>query len=89
MITPLALLDLWRALPPEARQAGRGGGAFEIAAFARTLVTDQSPPMEVYTGREWTAVGLCSQINIANGGVPDFREPTHRPGILNAPPVEP
>jgi hypothetical protein len=40
---------------------------------------------------EWTAAGLCSQLSIANNGVPirvpDFRDAAQRPLTLDAPPV--
>lgn len=74
--------------PPEAAlKAGHGGGDyFVVRDFVQAIETGVPPPIDVYTGLEWTAAGLCSQLSIANGGVPiklpDFRDPTQRPMTL-------
>jgi predicted dehydrogenase len=78
------LPEEWRNPPEEARRAGHGGGDYFIVRdFVRAIQTGAPPPIDVYTGLEWTAAGLCSQISIASGGtsvrVPNFRNPAERP----------
>lgn len=84
------LPDFWRNPPEEAKRAGHGGGDyFEIGDFVESVVTGAPPPVDIYAALEWTAAGLCSQISIANGGVPikvpDFRDPKQRPITLDSP----
>lgn len=88
-----ALPPLWRDPPRAAREAGHGGGDyFMIADWVAAIVEGSPPAIDVYTALEWTAAGLCSQLSIANGGVPiqvpDFRDSRQRPVLLDAPPVE-
>lgn len=88
------LPDLWRNPPEEAQKAGHGGGDYyEIRDFVEAVANGTPPPVDVYTALEWTAAGLCSQTSIENGGVlikvPNFRDPTQRPLLLDAPPVVP
>jgi predicted dehydrogenase len=88
------LPDHWKNPPPEALKAGHGGGDyFVVRDFVEAALSGAPPPIDVYAGLEWTAAGLCSQISIANGGVPikvpDFRDPAQRPITLDAPPVIP
>ena len=83
------LPDDFRALSEEARKAGHGGGDYHVArAFVQSILTDVPPPIDLYDALEWTAAGLCSQISIANGGVPirvpAFRDPAQRPVWLDA-----
>jgi predicted dehydrogenase len=78
----------WRERAQEAEQAGHGGGDYHIGrAFAEALRDGTPPPIDIFDALEWTAAGLCSQLSIANGGipirVPDFRDPTQRPLTLN------
>lgn len=82
--------EMWRNPPEAALRAGHGGGDyFVIHDWVEAIKTGASPPIDVYTGMEWTAAGLCSQISIDNGGVPikmpDFRDPAQRPILLDAP----
>ena len=96
--TPLSeyeehLPELWRNPPEEALRAGHGGGDyFEVRDFVEAVVSGAPPPIDLYTSLEWTAAGLCSQLSIDNGGVPikvpNFRDPSQRPVILDAPPME-
>lgn len=84
----------WRSPPPEAKQAGHGGGDFWIIRdWISAIENGTPPPIDVYTGLEWTAAGLCSQVSIENGGVPirvpDFRDRSQRPVTLDAPPAIP
>lgn len=84
------LPDEWRRPPPEAIEAGHGGGDyFVVRDFLTALDLEAPPPIDVYQSLEWTAAGLCSEISIANGGVPitipDFRDPAQRPIRLDAP----
>jgi predicted dehydrogenase len=84
------LPDFWRNPPEEAKRAGHGGGDYWIIRdWVTAIETGAPPPIDVYTGLEWTAAGLCSQLSIDNGGVPirvpDFRDPAQRPVTLDAP----
>jgi predicted dehydrogenase len=86
------LPDYWKNPTEEAKRAGHGGGDYFIVRdWIEAIRTGAPPPIDVYTGLEWTAAGLCSQISIDNGGVPikvpDFRDPTQRPITLDFPPV--
>ena len=93
--TPLAdyrqfLPDEWQNPPDAAKRAGHGGGDYWIIRdWITAIETGVPPPIDVYTGLEWTAAGLCSQISIGSGGVPirvpDFRDPKQRPVTLDAP----
>jgi predicted dehydrogenase len=74
----------WRTLPAEA--GSHGGGDYHTGRlFAGAVLHGEPPPIDIYTALEWTAAGLCSQISIANGGVPirvpDFRNPAERPQL--------
>ncbi len=88
------LPDAWRNPPEAAKSAGHGGGDYWIIHdWITAIETGTPPPIDVFQGLEWTAAGLCSQISIANGGVPirvpDFRDTGVRPITLDAPPVTP
>ena len=77
-----------------AKRAGHGGGDYWIIRdWITAIETGAPPPIDVYTGLEWTAAGLCSQISIGSGGVPirvpDFRDPKQRPVTLDAPSITP
>lgn len=79
---------VWREHEETARKTGHGGGDFHIGReFAESIITGSTPPVDIDTALEWTAAGLCSQISIANGGmpirVPDFRDPKQRPKWLD------
>jgi hypothetical protein len=74
----------WRNPPEAALRAGHGGGDyFVVKDFVDAALGDRPPVIDVYSACEWTAVGLCSQISVSNGGVPvripDFRDPGARP----------
>jgi predicted dehydrogenase len=82
------LPDEWRNPPEAALKAGHGGGDyFVMRDFVRAIETGETPAIDVYTGLEWTAAGLCSQISIDNGGVavnvPNFRDEKQRPVVLD------
>lgn len=84
------LPEEWKNPPPEALKAGHGGGDyFVVRDFIEAALGMRTNPIDVYRGLEWTAVGLCSQISIAQGGVPirlpDFRNFDERPLTLSAP----
>ncbi|MFQ3669271.1 MAG: Gfo/Idh/MocA family oxidoreductase [Fimbriimonadaceae bacterium] len=93
--------DFWDALPADwrahleaGRQAGHGGGDYQVARLFAESIRDDAPlDIDVYASLEWTAAGLCSQISIADGGVPvrvpDFRNPAERPATLDSPPTNP
>ena len=86
------LPEFWKNPPIEAVKAGHGGGDFfEIFDFVNAICGEAPPAIDIHSSLEWTAAGLCSQISIANGGVPiavpNFRDPVQRPIILDAPPI--
>ncbi|HWD40787.1 MAG TPA: Gfo/Idh/MocA family oxidoreductase [Fimbriimonas sp.] len=61
----------WRNPPKEALEAGHGGGDyFVIRDFIEAALGRRPNPIDVHTAVEWTAVGLCSQVSIQNGGAP-------------------
>lgn len=73
------LPDEWRHPPEAVRQAGHGGGDFFVVRdFVEAALGLRPNPIDVYAAVEWTAVGLCSQLSIAQGGapvrLPNFRE---------------
>lgn len=82
----LPLLDLqdeflpeeWKNPPEEARSAGHGGGDYwQARDFARAVLEERPPEMDVYFALDITVPGLISEQSIALGGapvrVPDFR----------------
>ncbi len=86
------LPEHWKNPPAAATKAGHGGGDyFVVSDWVQAIESGAPPPIDVYTGLEWTAAGLCSQLSIDNGGaaikVPDFRDASQRPLQLDAPPV--
>jgi len=88
------LPEEWRNPPPEALKAGHGGGDyFVVRDFVDAALGERENPIDVYTGLDWTAVGLCSQVSIDNGGVPirvpNFRDLSQRPITLDAPAIKP
>lgn len=88
-----ALPGTWRSHIEAGRQSGHGGGDFQVARLFAESVRDGSPAdIDVYDSLEWTAAGLCSQISIANGGVPvrvpNFRNSEERPVTLDSPPAK-
>jgi len=84
----------WKAHLEVAKAAGHGGGDYHTARLFAQSILDGSPPdIDIYDALEWTAAGLCSQISIANQGVPirvpNFRDPAARPVTLDAPKINP
>ena len=84
----------WRPHVERAKQSGHGGGDFHTGRLFVQSILDGSPPdVDIYQAMEWTAAGLCSQLSIAQGGlpirVPDFRNRAERPLWLRAPEVRP
>lgn len=62
----------------EQLSAGHGGGDYFIVEdFINAVRAGTQPELDVYTGCEWTAVGLLSEISVANNGktmpMPHFR----------------
>lgn len=58
----------WQAA---ASEAGHGGGDFHCAReFALAATEGRTPDVTLEDALEWTAAGLCSQLSIAQGGVP-------------------
>jgi hypothetical protein len=80
----------WRPHLEAARATGHGGGDYHTARLFAESIRDGSPPdIDIYQALEWTAAGLCSQLSIANGGipirVPNFKAPKQRPVTLDSP----
>jgi predicted dehydrogenase len=78
----------WREPAAEAHASGHGGGDFHTGRlFAEAALTGGPASIDVYEALEWTATGLCSQLSIANGGlpirIPEFRDPNQRPLVCN------
>lgn len=80
------LMDYTQYLPErylkattEQNAAGHGGGDFFIVEdFVRAIQTGERPEIDVYQACEWTAVGLLSELSVANRGravdMPNFRK---------------
>jgi predicted dehydrogenase len=65
------LPDEWKNPTETARNAGHGGGDyFVVRDFVEALRGLRPNPIDVYAAAEWTAVGLCSQLSIAQHGAP-------------------
>jgi predicted dehydrogenase len=80
----------WKNPPPEAVQAGHGGGDYFVARdFVRACRGEALPDCGIDDALEWTAAGLCSTLSLQNNGaslkIPDFRDEKARPVVLSAP----
>jgi predicted dehydrogenase len=65
--------------PPEGIHVGHAGGDYwQVRAFLDAIINDETPPLDIYTGLEITAPGICGGISMEKGGapvdVPNFRE---------------
>jgi len=67
---------------PGAPDAAAGGGHgtceyFMVKAFVDSIVNDTKPPIDVYTGLDFSLPGFCAHISAQQGGkvvdIPDFR----------------
>lgn len=67
---------------PEAPESAAGGGHgtceyFMVNAFVESILNDTEPPIDVYTGLDYSLPGLCAHISAQQGGnavdIPDFR----------------
>ena len=72
------LPERYRNATEEQLKAGHNGGDFFIVEdFINAIREGRQPDLDVYKACEWTAVGLLSEISVANGGrtmqVPNFR----------------
>lgn len=72
------LPEMWRNPPPEALQAGHGGGDyFEVLDFVNSIVHGTPCPIGIHEAMDMTLPGLISQASILEGGawmdVPDSR----------------
>lgn len=72
------LPEMWRDPPPEALQAGHGGGDyFEVMDFVDAVQGRKPPTIGVHEAMDMTLPGLVSQESIRRGGewleVPDSR----------------
>ena len=73
------LPEIWRDPPPEALQAGHGGGDFfEVQDFLRAILEGAPCPIGIHEALDMTLPGLVSQQSILEGGrwldVPDSRD---------------
>jgi predicted dehydrogenase len=73
------LPEIWRNPPPEALEAGHGGGDyFEVMDFVEAVTGNRAPPVDIHDAMDMTLPGLVSQESIRRGGewldVPDSRE---------------
>ena len=69
---------IWRNPPPEALQAGHGGGDyFEVMDFVDAIQGRKAPRIDIHAAMDMTLPGLISQESIRRGGewlaVPDSR----------------
>ena len=61
----------WRAMPADAVDDGYDAGTpLMIEAFARCILDDTRPPIDVVDALNMTAPGLMSEVSIARGGAP-------------------
>lgn len=75
---PEFLPEIWRNPPPEALEAGHGGGDyFEVMDFVAAIQGLRPPPVGIHEALDMTLPGLVSQESIRRGGewldVPDSR----------------
>jgi hypothetical protein len=73
------LPEIWRNPPPEALQAGHGGGDyFEVLDFVNAIQGKAPAPVGIHEAMDMTVPGLVSQKSMRKGGrwldVPDSRE---------------
>ena len=73
------LPDRYKNATEEQMKAGHNGSDFFIVEdFINAVRENRQPDLDVYTGCEWTAVGLLSSLSVTNNGrtivVPDFRK---------------
>lgn len=60
---------IWRNPPPEALNAGHGGGDyFEVMDFVAAVLGQAPPPIDIHTALDMTLPGLVSQESIRRGG---------------------
>ncbi len=64
--------------PPEATAGGHGTSEYYMCNdFARCIIDDSPPAIDVYRALDYTAPGICAHISAESGGapieVPDFR----------------
>jgi len=65
------LPEAWEILPPAAINDSYDGGApLMIEAFARCILEDKKPPIDVVDALNMTAPGLMSEISRQRGGTP-------------------
>jgi len=72
------LPESWQALPEEAvNDSYDGGSPIMIEEFARSIIDDTKPPVDVVDALNMTAPGLMSEVSRAKGGqpvdVPEFK----------------
>lgn len=61
----------WRRLPAEvANNSWDGGSALMIEEFARCVIEDTRPPIDVVDALNMTAPGLLSEVSREQGGIP-------------------
>ncbi|MEW6356159.1 MAG: Gfo/Idh/MocA family oxidoreductase [Planctomycetota bacterium] len=61
----------WKSMPPEAvNDSHDGGSPLMIEDFARSILDDTRPPIDVIDALNMTAPGLMSEVSIEQGGAP-------------------
>ena len=73
------LPDRYKNATEDQINAGHNGCDFFIVEnFINAVRENRQPDLDVYTGCEWTAVGLLSALSVTNGGrtmqMPHFRK---------------
>ena len=65
------LPDIWKNVTPEQLHAGHGGmDWFAYKAFSDALKNGTPMPIDVYDSATWQAIGVLSEMSIAQGGAP-------------------
>jgi len=65
------LPEAWKRMPDEAVNDGHDGGAhIMIEEFARCILDDTRPPIDIIDALNMTAPGLMSEVSIQRGGAP-------------------
>jgi len=65
------LPEVWKAMPAEAVNDGYdGGSSIMVEDFARSIIDDTRPPIDVVDALNITAPGLLSEVSRARGGKP-------------------
>lgn len=61
---------VWKTMPPETAESYDGGSALMLEDFARCILDDTRPPIDVVDALNMTAPGLMSEVSAERGGAP-------------------